>query len=185
VWLAQRRLRELFDAGLVERFRPLSLRGSYPWTYHLGERMHAMLRDSGVCEIAARYRPRVVHEFGHVLHELQLDAWVLAYRRGGPERDTYVGRDRILFALEADAHAGELTAMRVPKYPRGHPHRDEAGRVRAIDLPIEMAGQPRQVAVGPEAGRRQAGWVGDEDEQGVGDGEGSQGARGEGVKVAG
>lgn len=81
MWPAQRRLQKLFYAGLLERFRPVSLRGSYPWTYHLGERGHAILRDSQVVDTGWRYRPRVVHEFGHVLHDLQLNAWVLAYCR--------------------------------------------------------------------------------------------------------
>jgi integrase-like protein/protein involved in plasmid replication-relaxation len=78
---AQRRLQKMFNAGLLERFGPVSLRGSYPWTYHLGERGHVILRDSQVVETGWRYRPHVVLEFGHVLHELQLNAWVLAYHR--------------------------------------------------------------------------------------------------------
>jgi hypothetical protein len=81
LWPAQRRLQKMFNAGLLERFRPVSLRGSYPWTYHLGERGHVILRDSQVVDTGWRYRPHVVHEFGHVPHELQLNAWVLAYRR--------------------------------------------------------------------------------------------------------
>ena len=36
----RRRLRKLFDAGYLERFRPLARRGSYPWTYHLGAEGH-------------------------------------------------------------------------------------------------------------------------------------------------
>lgn len=47
-WPMQRRLRKLFEAGLLERFRPLARRGSYPWTYHLGEHGHAVLRDAGM-----------------------------------------------------------------------------------------------------------------------------------------
>jgi hypothetical protein len=82
VWPAQRRLRKLFDAGLLDRFRPIARTGSYPWTYHLGAQGHAMLRDSGVCDVGWRFRRRRIHDFGHVLHELQLNAWVLAFRRG-------------------------------------------------------------------------------------------------------
>ena len=29
----QRRLRVLFEAGYVDRFRPITRRGSFPWTY--------------------------------------------------------------------------------------------------------------------------------------------------------
>src|SRR5688572_26385669 len=32
---AQRRLRKLFCAGYLERFRPITRRGSFPWAYHL------------------------------------------------------------------------------------------------------------------------------------------------------
>lgn len=67
LWPAQRRLMKMFNAGLLERFRPVSMRGSYPWTYHLGERGHAILRDSQVVNTGWRHRPHVVHEFGHDL----------------------------------------------------------------------------------------------------------------------
>jgi hypothetical protein len=80
-WAAQRRLRRLFDAGLIERFRPLAKRGSFPWTYHLGEFGHRLLRDAGLLAPGARYRRRAIYDFGHVLHDLQLNAWVLACRR--------------------------------------------------------------------------------------------------------
>ncbi|MDQ5833010.1 MAG: replication-relaxation family protein [Actinomycetota bacterium] len=32
----QRRLSKLFEAGHLERFRPIAHRGSFPWVYHLG-----------------------------------------------------------------------------------------------------------------------------------------------------
>ena len=94
LWPAQRRLQKMFNAGLLERFRPVSLRGSYPWTYHLGERGHVILRDSQVVDTGWRYRPHVVHEFGHVLHDLQLNAWVIAYRVGSRASDSSPGRAR-------------------------------------------------------------------------------------------
>ncbi|HET8536794.1 MAG TPA: replication-relaxation family protein [Solirubrobacteraceae bacterium] len=273
MWPAQRRLQKMFHAGLLERFRPISLRGSYPWTYHLGERGHVILRDSQVVDTGWRYRPHVVHEFGHVLHDLQLNAWVLAYRRqsgvrflswegertiepppsskddhleprwlpgGGwtvhglhdwrwrpvrPDavielgrgewkvphmllvefdrtrrvdknfdkfrrydtflvwwrefmeaadllpapyvvfvcqdedqldqflhaadyeltghhdcldynRDRFVGRNRILFAVEKDMHAGRLDAWRVPAVPRGHLNREKHSRIRGVGLTV-------------------------------------------------
>lgn len=71
-WPVQRRLRKLFAAGLLERFRPLAKRGSFPWTYHLGERGHHMLRAAGVLPPASRFKPRRLYDFGRVLHELQL-----------------------------------------------------------------------------------------------------------------
>jgi hypothetical protein len=80
-WPGQRRLLKLFAAGYLERFRPVARRGSYPWTYHLGERGHRLLQDVGVIAQGQRYRRREIYDFGHVLHELQLNAWVLALRR--------------------------------------------------------------------------------------------------------
>jgi protein involved in plasmid replication-relaxation len=80
-WPGQRRLRKLFDAGYLERFRPLARRGSYPWTYHLGHAGHQLLQRAGVVPRSQRYYARTIYDFGHVLHELQLNAWVLAFRR--------------------------------------------------------------------------------------------------------
>ena len=49
-----------------------------------------------------------------------------------PDRERFVGRERILFAVEADAHAGDLVAKRVPKWPRTHSHREHAPDVRTL-----------------------------------------------------
>ena len=77
----QRRLSKLFDAGFLERFRPITRRGSFPWTYQLGAEGHRMLQHHGVIDHGVRYLRRAIYEYGRVLHELQLNAWVLAYRR--------------------------------------------------------------------------------------------------------
>jgi hypothetical protein len=77
----QRRLRRLFDAGYVERFRPITRRGSFPWTYHLGLDGHRLLQQHGIIAPRQRFALRRVYDYGHVLHDLQLNAWVLAYRR--------------------------------------------------------------------------------------------------------
>jgi hypothetical protein len=42
----QRRLRKLFEAGYLERFRPLTRRGSVPWTYRLASDGHRLLQAS-------------------------------------------------------------------------------------------------------------------------------------------
>jgi hypothetical protein len=82
---AQRRLRKLFDAGYIERFRPVTRRGSFPWTYHLANEGHRLLQHHGLIPAGQRFAVRRVYDYGHVLHELQLNAWVLAYRRAiGP-----------------------------------------------------------------------------------------------------
>ena len=77
----QRRLRKLFDAGYLERFRPITRQGSFPWTYHLGHAGHRLLQQHHIIAPGQRYAPRRVYDYGHVLHDLQLNAWVLAYRR--------------------------------------------------------------------------------------------------------
>ena len=83
VQAADRRLLKLFRAGYIDRFRPVSRpgTGSYPWTYYLGEDGHRLLQDADLIALNRRYRRRLIFDFGHVLHELQLNAWVLAYRR--------------------------------------------------------------------------------------------------------
>jgi hypothetical protein len=49
-----------------------------------------------------------------------------------PESHDYVGRRRILFAVERDAHAGLLEAWRLPAFPHDHPARDK--NVRRVAL---------------------------------------------------
>jgi len=78
---AQRRLRKLFEAGYLDRFRPLSYRGSYPWTFHLAVGGHHLLKHAGVVDPNQRFHHRTVYDYSYVVHDLQLNAWVLAYRR--------------------------------------------------------------------------------------------------------
>lgn len=89
---ADRRLLALFRAGFLDRFRPLAQRGTYPWTYHLAADGHRLLRRAGLVRSDDRFTPRAVYDYGHILHEIQLNAWVLAYRRhAGPERVRWEG----------------------------------------------------------------------------------------------
>jgi Replication-relaxation len=87
-WACQRRLLRLFNAGHLERFRPIARRGSFPWTYHLGQEGHRLLQRAGLVEDGVRYRARAIYDYGHVLHEIQLNAWALACRRA--LRDAFV-----------------------------------------------------------------------------------------------
>jgi hypothetical protein len=48
---------EALRAGYLERFRPVSRRGSYPWTYHLGADGHRMLVQSRAIDRANRFKP--------------------------------------------------------------------------------------------------------------------------------
>jgi hypothetical protein len=77
----RRRLAKLFAAAHLERFRPYSRRGSYPRTYHLGPAGHQLLRQTGDIPQGARYQPRALHDYSYVIHDLQLNAWILAYRQ--------------------------------------------------------------------------------------------------------
>lgn len=77
----QRRLRMLFEAGYVDRFRPIARRGSFPWTFQLAAEGHRLLQLADEIPDGERFNPRRVYDYGHVLHEIQLNAWVLAYRR--------------------------------------------------------------------------------------------------------
>lgn len=85
-WAGQRRLRRLFAAGHLERFRPVARQGSFPWTYHLGERGHRLLQEARLLDRGVRYRPRRIYDYSVVLHEIQLNAWALACRRTLGER---------------------------------------------------------------------------------------------------
>jgi hypothetical protein len=70
----------LYSHGLVIEdpvLRPLTRRGSFPWTYQLGAEGHRMLQHHGVIDDGVRYLRRTIYEYGRVLHELQLNAWVL------------------------------------------------------------------------------------------------------------
>jgi len=78
---AQKRLTRLFEAGLLERFRPVTRRGSYPWIYQLGPEGHKLLQNAGLIPARQRYERRDVYDYTYVLHDLHLNSWVLAYRR--------------------------------------------------------------------------------------------------------
>lgn len=77
----QRRLSKLFEAGYLDRFRPISRSGSFPWVYQLGAEGHRLLQRHGAIPSAQRYAARGVYDYSRVLHDLQLNAWVIAYRR--------------------------------------------------------------------------------------------------------
>lgn len=85
-----RRLLRLFEAGLLERMRPRAPTsgGSFPWTYYLGRDGYHLLAQHGCLDDRMPLRPPRVHDFGYVIHDLQVNAWVLAYRR--------MARDRLL-----------------------------------------------------------------------------------------
>jgi len=71
----------LFEAGYLDRFRPMSRRGSLPWTYHLGREGHRLLKRAGLVASRVRFEQQEVYDYRYVLHEIHLNGWVLAYRR--------------------------------------------------------------------------------------------------------
>ena len=76
----RRRLAKLFHAGYLDRFRPYSRQGSYPWTYQLAAAGHKLLQLTGHLDPAARFQPRQLLDYSYVVHDLQLNAWIIAYR---------------------------------------------------------------------------------------------------------
>ena len=80
--VGRKRLTKLFHACLVERFRPVTRTGgSFPWTYHLGHDGHRLLRRTGALDRHARFELRTIYDYRYVLHEIHLNAWILAWRR--------------------------------------------------------------------------------------------------------
>ena len=80
--VANKRLTKLFDAGFVDRFRPVARSGgSFPWTYQLGPEGHRLLREIGKLDARARFQSHKIYDYRYVLHEVHRNAWVLAWRR--------------------------------------------------------------------------------------------------------
>lgn len=63
-------------------------------------------------------------------HELAGHRW---HPSVDADRHQYVGRRRVLFALERDMHTAALEALRLPAFPHGHPSRTPD--VRHVRLP--------------------------------------------------
>lgn len=74
-------------------------------------------------------------------HELTGHRW---YPSARPEQHDHIGRRRILFALERDAHDGVLEAWRLPAFPPGHPA--QTAEVRRVGLEPPRGELPRTPA---------------------------------------
>jgi hypothetical protein len=72
--------------------RPITRRGSFPWTYQLAAEGHRLLQLADEIPDRERFNPRRVYDYGHVLHEIQVNAWALAYRRA--TRQAFLSWDR-------------------------------------------------------------------------------------------
>jgi hypothetical protein len=87
--------------------------------------------------------PREVYDYGHVLHELQLNAWVLAYRRAaGDLLLSWEGETHIEPPREARAQQGVL---RVGDYWSAESLRDPRPRLVRPDAVLEVARPDRDV----------------------------------------
>jgi hypothetical protein len=122
---AQRRLVRLVAAGWLRRFRPTVVRGNHEWIYTLapeGFRLAQGHEDEKGPYIPEkeRFKERRISDHRAVAHDLQVNAWVLAYRR-----------------LACDL----ITAWRGPDHsyievPR-KPGRRRAERIRLEDVRLE------------------------------------------------
>jgi hypothetical protein len=111
---AQIRLRLLFDCGYLERLRPYPQRreGSYPWTYALGAAGYEVLVRSGRLDRRVRYRPPGVLDYGRIVHDVQLNSWVLALKKVvGNGLVTWHGEREALVAPSREARAGQLQVV--------------------------------------------------------------------------
>ena len=80
-WAGQRRLLKLFHAGYLDRFRPVARRGSFPWTYRIDRDGLRLLQAASVVGRRERYEHQAIYDYNYVLHDVQLNAWVIAWRR--------------------------------------------------------------------------------------------------------
>jgi hypothetical protein len=114
--VVRRRMTRLFDAGLVERFRPQTLRGSYQWTYCLARDGFRAAQQTGELASGLKFAPRreAIFDYRYVIHDLRTNEWVLRYREllgdrlldwAGPDESRYEppkkGRDEEYFSRSA------------------------------------------------------------------------------------
>jgi hypothetical protein len=129
---AQRRMARLFAAGHVERFRPRLPKGSFPWTYALTRTGFNQARRHRALPEAARFVERPLHNFQYVVHDLDLNAWVVAYR-----------------ALIGDAFLGWAGEQESETRP---PSAKQPGRLEIEDgLTIEGLSDPRPQPLRPDS----------------------------------
>lgn len=86
LWATQKRLLRMTAAGWVTRFRPRLSKGKHEWVYELARKGFELGRtwrglDGLYIPSEAKWRPRHVSDYRVVQHDLQVNAWVMAYRR--------------------------------------------------------------------------------------------------------
>ena len=118
------RLTKLFHAGYLERFRPVSPPRLLPMDLPARPRRPQTAAGApALIDPGARYKPRDVYDYSYVLHDLQLNSWVLAYRRLLGERPARLGR--------RDRHHPAPDRAPSPAAPRRQLERRRAARPAA------------------------------------------------------
>lgn len=111
--VGRRRLTKLFEAGYLDRFRPVARRGSFPWTYQLGREGHRLLQRARHIPATERFEGREIYDYRYVLHDVHLYSWVIAWRRLLGEQlvrwdgETQIGTREELRRLQR-AHQAEI-----------------------------------------------------------------------------
>jgi Replication-relaxation len=85
LYAAQRRLLRMTAAGWVTRFRPRLSKGKHEFIYQLDRKGFELAKNSWglegpYIEEEAKWRPRHIADYNVVEHDLQVNAWVFAYR---------------------------------------------------------------------------------------------------------
>jgi hypothetical protein len=99
LYAAQKRLLRLTAAGWVTRFRPRLSRGKHEWVYQLARKGLQLAKTfygelGPYVPLEAKWRERHVRDYRVVEHDLQVNAWVMAYRRLADENVTdWLGPD--------------------------------------------------------------------------------------------
>jgi hypothetical protein len=85
LWAAQRRMHLMTAASWVTRFRPRLSKGKHEFVYQLDRKGFELARstwglDGPYIPTETKWRQRQVRDYGVILHDLQVNAWVMAYR---------------------------------------------------------------------------------------------------------
>ncbi|TML00287.1 MAG: hypothetical protein E6G34_02010 [Actinobacteria bacterium] len=149
----QARLKRLHDGGYMDRFRPLSERGSAEWNYRLSSPGWSALRRRGMAPSERTYVPAALTSISYTEHDLQLAALVLRVAReaAGPRGGGLI--DRMPFTLMGprsgridSAARGEGERSPAAQPPRGtrlHPEGSRRGYLEPDATLIGGSGENR------------------------------------------
>ncbi|MDQ4041104.1 MAG: replication-relaxation family protein [Actinomycetota bacterium] len=121
----RRRMTQLFEAGLVERFRPQTIRGAYQWTYCLTSDGFRAAQQSDELPAGLKFTPRRerLFDYRYVIHDLRVNEWAIRFRElarenlidwAGPD-EALIEPPRNLKEIEArhDGYYGDLDRQAV------------------------------------------------------------------------